>query len=95
MATFFVLLHDLDRDQFRGAVVIDMDESKRKKSNLQIARHVPRLTGVDLLGMACIVFKANDDDPPQIKPEHKNRLITDEALLMQLGYVGLVPDVLN
>jgi hypothetical protein len=95
MTTFWLSFHDRRKprqDQFLGVAIFDMDESKGKKSTLEIVRHAHRL-GINPGGEALVSAVSNRDQ--RIKLEHKNRLITDDALLLQLGSTGRAPDGLN
>ena len=95
MTTFWLSFHDREKprqDQFLGVAIFDMDESEGEKSVLEIVRHAQRL-GINPGGEVRVSKILNCEQ--RIKLEHKNRLITDDALLLQLGSSGRHPDGLN
>src|SRR6266853_1385907 len=95
MTTFWLSFHDREKprqDQFLGVAIFDMDESEGEKSVLEIVRHAQRL-GINPGGEVRVSKILNCEQ--RIKLEHKNRLITDDALLLQLGSSGRALDGLN
>jgi len=95
MTTFWLSFHDREKprqDQFLGVAILDVDESEGEKSVLEIVRHSHRL-GINPGGEVRVSVVLNRDQ--RIKLEHKNRLITDDALLLQLGSSGRALDGLN
>jgi len=64
--------------RFLGVAIFDMDESEERLSVIDIVRRCHAL-GINP-GGAVSVYEA-----PSISDEHKNKLITDDALLLSLG----------
>jgi hypothetical protein len=86
MTTFWLSFADQDKprsEQFLGVAVFDLDETERRLSAVDIIRHSWKI-GVNPGGSVAI-SEVSDE---RIKAEHKNKLITDEALLMKLGSKG-------
>jgi len=67
-----------------GVAIFDMDESNGECSAVEIVRHAWKL-GVNPGGE---VFFQDVTGDPGIKAEHKDRLITDDDLLLTLGSSG-------
>ena len=85
MTTFWVIFSDPDapRDkQFKGVAIVDMDESKRECCWAEVIERCLEL-GINP-GRGVFVQTLVKSIPE----EHKNKLITDEALLMKLGSRG-------
>lgn len=66
-----------------GVAIIDLDESHGPVRVMDVARKCHRL-GCNP-GGAMGVWEIGDEQARRIKPEHKNRVITDEDLLGSLG----------
>jgi hypothetical protein len=87
MTTFWLSFHDPDANsdkRFLGVAIFDIDESNGECSVVEIARHAWKL-GVNPGGMVVICDVTGDS---LIRAEHKNRLITDDDLLLTLGSSG-------
>ncbi len=94
MTTFWLSFHDHDKprqDQFLGVAIFDMDETEGEKSVLEIVKQAWRL-GINPGGSVRVRDVSSEK---RIKPEHKNKLITDDALLLELGSSGRSPGNLN
>ena len=90
MTTFWLSFHDHDRprqEQFLGVAIFDMDETEGEKSTSEIVREAWQL-GINPGGSVMILDVSSEK---RIKPKHKNRLITDDALLLELGSSGRSP----
>jgi hypothetical protein len=92
MTTFWLSFHDLEAPQrdriFLGVAIFDMDESKRRLSVSEIVRHAWKLR-INPGGAVRV------SEVPHIPDEHKNKLITDDALLLKLGSRGRAKENLN
>jgi hypothetical protein len=87
MTTFWLSFHDLDAasdKRFLGVTIFDMDETSGECSTVEIVRHAWKL-GVNPGGQVVIREVTGDS---RIRAEHKNRLITDDELLISLGSSG-------
>jgi hypothetical protein len=87
MTTFWLAFHDPDASsdkRFLGVAIFDMDESNGECSAAEIAQHAWKL-GVNPGGQVVICDVTGD---ALIRAEHKNRLITDDDLLLALGSSG-------
>jgi hypothetical protein len=76
--------HDTEKprqEQFLGVAIFDVDETNGEKTTLDIVEEAWRL-GINP-GGAVVVCEIPSDK--RIEPKYKNRLITNDALLMQLG----------
>jgi hypothetical protein len=94
MTTFWLSFHDHAKphhEQFLGVAIFDMDETEDEKSTPEIVREAWRL-GINPGGSVRILDVSSEK---RITPEHKNRLITDDALLLELGSSGRSPSNLN
>ena len=84
MTTFWLTFSDPDASydkRFLGVAIFDLDESEHEASMIEIIRRAWKL-GINPGGqaLACEVTSIPD--------EYKNRLITDDALLLKLGSRG-------
>ena len=87
MTTFWLSFNDPDApstERFVGVVILDMDESEGRVSNITIIRRTWAL-GINPGGMVSI-----QEVEASIPEQYKNRLITDDALLLFLGSKGRV-----
>ena len=90
MTTFWLTFHDPDATsdkRFLGVAIFDMDETNGECSAVEIVRHAWNL-GVNPGGGVVIRDVTGDS---LIRAEHKNRLITDDELLLTLGSSGRNP----
>jgi hypothetical protein len=87
MTTFWLTFTDTgvpsDRS-FLGVAIFDLDESEGKHSAAEIARHAWKL-GINPGGQVVV---QDVTGYLAIRDEHKNRLITDDKLLLSLGSKG-------
>ena len=83
ISTFWLSFNDNGR--FLGVAIFDMVETE--DARLEIDEIVERAweLGINPGGAVCI---QDVSGYPSIKPEHKNRLIIDDALLIELGSKG-------
>ena len=84
MTTFWLTFSDLDAPsdkRFLGVAIFDMDESEGELSVAEIVRHAHKL-GINPGGQVLV------QEVESIPDEYKNRLITDDALLLKLGSSG-------
>jgi len=91
MITFWLNFVDPDaprNKQFLGVAIFDMDETDEKFSVREIVRRAREL-GINPGGAVRV------SSVPFIPEEHKNKLITDDSLLMQLGFRGRNKENLN
>jgi hypothetical protein len=86
MTTFWLSFHDPDAtsdNRFLGVAIFEMKAmANARRSRL---RNTPGKLGVNPGGMVVICDVTGD---PLIRAEHKNRLITDDDLLLTLGSSG-------
>ena len=83
MTTFWLSFSDPDASsdkRFLGVAIFDMDESRRRLGAHEIVRRAHRL-GINPGGQVCVQVESIPD-------EYKNKLITDDALLLKLGSRG-------
>ena len=86
MTTFWLTFSDPDAPsdkRFLGVAIFDMDESEGELSVPEIVRHAHKL-GINPGGQVLV------QEVEAIPDEYKNRLITDDALLLKLGSSGRV-----
>jgi len=86
MTTFWLSFADPDRprsEQFLGVAIFDLDESDGQLDVTEIVKHSWKIS-VNPGGQVMVSEVADNG----IKAEHKNKLITDEALLIKLGSKG-------
>ena len=86
MTTFWLAFTDPEVSadkRFLGVAIFDMDESQGELSASEIVRRSHEL-GVNPGGAVSV------QEVPGIPDEHKNKLITDDALLLTLGSRGRV-----
>jgi hypothetical protein len=84
MTTFWLSFSDPDAPsdkRFLGVAIFDMDESRRQVSVREIVQRAHRL-GINPGGQVSV------QEVESIPDEYKNRLITDDALLLRLGSRG-------
>jgi hypothetical protein len=84
MTTFWLSFTDPEASadkRFLGVAIFDMDESQGELSVQEIVRRSHEL-GVNPGGAVSV------QEVPAIPDEHKNKLITDDALLLTLGSRG-------
>ena len=84
MTTFWLAFSDPDAPsdrRFLGVAIFDMDESGGEASVVEIVRKAHEL-GINPGGEVSVQEVAGIPD------EHKNKLITDDALLLKLGSRG-------
>src|SRR5882757_3269391 len=84
MTTFWLTFTDTEASadkRFLGVAIFDMDESQGQLSGPEIVKRSWEL-GVNPGGEVLV------QDVPAIPDEHKNKLITDDALLLTLGSRG-------
>jgi hypothetical protein len=84
MTTFWLSFSDPDatsNKRFLGVVILDMDETEGTLSMPEIIRHAWNL-GLNPGGSVSI------QKVEGIPAEHKNKLITDDELLLKLGSSG-------
>ena len=84
MTTFWLTFSDPDASydkRFLGVAIFDIDESGRRASVIEIVRKAHKL-GINP-GAEVLVREVES-----IPDEYKNRLITDDALLLKLGSRG-------
>jgi phosphatidylethanolamine-binding protein (PEBP) family uncharacterized protein len=84
MTTFWLTFSDPDAPsdkRFLGVAILDIDESRHQASVAQIVRKAHKL-GVNPGGQVLV------QEVESIPDEYKNRLITDDALLLKLGSRG-------
>jgi hypothetical protein len=84
MTTFWLAFSDPDAPsdkRFLGVAIFDMDERRRRVSVPEIVQKAHRL-GINPGGQVLV------QEVPSIPDEYKNRLITDDALLLRLGSRG-------
>jgi hypothetical protein len=84
MTTFWLTFSDPDASsdkRFLGVAIFDMDESRRRLTASEIVRRAHKL-GINPGGQVLV------QEVEGIPDEHKNRLITDDALLLKLGSRG-------
>ena len=84
MTTFWLTFSDPDAPsdkRFLGVAIFDMDESEGELSVAEIIRHAHKL-GINPGGQVLV------QEVESIPDEYKNRLITDDALLLKLGSSG-------
>ncbi len=70
--------------RFLGVAIFDMDESSGQRTVPQIVRRAREL-GINPGGVVSVQDVTGD---PRITEADKNRLITDDALLLRLGSRG-------
>ena len=81
MTTFWLTFSDPDASydkRFLGVAIFDLDESEHEASMIEIVRRAWKL-GINPGGQALV------QEVESIPDEYKNRLITDDALLLKLG----------
>ena len=81
MTTFWLTFSDpapSSNERFLGVVIFDMDESNGELSTAEIVRHAWKL-GINPGGTVLV------KEVGSIPDQYKNRLITDDALLLSLG----------
>jgi hypothetical protein len=86
MTTFWLTFADTEASadkRFLGVAIFDMDESQGPLSASEIVKRSHEL-GLNPGGMVTV------QEVPAIPDEHKNKLITDDALLLTLGSRGRV-----
>src|SRR5882672_9986869 len=86
MTTFWLTFSDTEASadkRFLGVAILDMDESQGELSVQEIVKKSWEL-GVNPGGQVIV------QEVPAIPDEHKNKLITDDALLLTLGSRGRV-----
>jgi hypothetical protein len=91
MTTFWVTFNDLEAPatkRFLGVAIFDMDGSKGQKSVVEITRRAWEL-GINPGGTALV------QEVRSIPDQYKNRLITDDDLLISLGSRGRQSSVLQ
>jgi hypothetical protein len=84
MTTFWLTFSDPDASsdkRFLGVAIFDMDESGGELSVTEIVRRSHQL-GINPGGQVLV------QEVEGIPDEHKNKLITDDALLLKLGSRG-------
>jgi hypothetical protein len=84
MTTFWLTFTDPDATadkRFLGVAIFDIDESRREATVPEIVRKAHRL-GINPGGEVLV------QEVSSIPDEHKNKLITDDALLLALGSSG-------
>lgn len=84
MTTFWLAFSDTEATadkRFLGVAIFDMDESQGELSTREIVKHCWNL-GLNPGGQVLV------QEVPNIPEEHKNKLITDDALLISLGSRG-------
>ena len=84
MTTFWLTFSDPDASydkRFLGVAIFDLDESEHEASMIEIVRRAWKL-GINPGGQALV------QEVESIPDEYKNRLITDDALLLKLGSRG-------
>jgi len=84
MTTFWLTFSDTEASadkRFLGVAIFDMDESQGPLSAPEIVKRSHEL-GLNPGGMVTV------QEVPAIPDEHKNKLITDDALLLTLGSRG-------
>jgi hypothetical protein len=84
MTTFWLSFTDPKASsdkRFLGVAIFDMDESEGAVSTTEIIKHARKL-GLNPGGAVAI------QEVEGIPAEHKNKLITDDELLMKLGSKG-------
>ena len=84
MTTFWLSFNDPDAPsdkRFLGVAIFDMDERRRRVTVREIVRRAHRL-GINPGGRVLV------QEVESIPDEYKNRLITDDALLLRLGSRG-------
>jgi hypothetical protein len=89
MTTFWLPFGDDDAptdERFLGVAIFDLDESGGRLSAEEIVEQAWRL-GINPGGRVNI-FDVTYKNGTVIKPEHKNRLLTDDELLLSLGSKG-------
>ena len=89
MTVFWCQFADPDKprqDQFLGVAVVELDEAHGRVSVMDVARECQR-RGCNP-GGAFKVTELPGEAALRIGPENRNRLMTDDALLMTLGSVG-------
>jgi hypothetical protein len=85
MTTFWLSFTDPEvasDKRFLGVAIFDMDESEGELSVADIVRRSHDL-GINPGGAVCV-----QEVPSSIPDEYKNKLITDDALLLSLGSKG-------
>ena len=81
MTTFWLTFNDPGAPsdkRFLGVAIFDLDESEHEASMIEIVRRAWKL-GINPGGQALV------QEVESIPDEYKNRLITDDALLLKLG----------
>jgi hypothetical protein len=84
MTTFWLTFSDpnaLADKRFLGVAILDIDESRHQASVTEIVRKAHKL-GINPGGQVLV------QEVESIPDEYKNRLITDDALLLKLGSRG-------
>ena len=84
MTTFWLTFTDEEASsdkRFLGVAIFDMDESDGERSVYEITEHA-RCLGINPGGKVVV------QEVSAIPDEHKNKLITDDALLLSLGSGG-------
>ena len=84
MTTFWLTFNDPGASsdkRFLGVAIFDIDESGRRASVIEIVRKAHKL-GINPGGQVLV------REVESIPDEYKNRLITDDALLLKLGSRG-------
>jgi nucleotide-binding universal stress UspA family protein len=84
MTTFWLTFTDPDATadkRFLGVAIFDMDESQRQRTLPEIVERARQL-GINPGGEVLV------QEVSSIPDEHKNKLITDDALLLTLGSSG-------
>jgi hypothetical protein len=87
MTTFWLSFTDpkaTSDKRFLGVAIFDMDESEGALSTTEIIKHAYAL-GLNPGGAVSIQEVSHQHHIPN---EHKNKLITDDALLLRLGSRG-------
>ncbi len=84
MTTFWLTFTDPDATadkRFLGVAILDIDESRRQATVPEIIKRAHHL-GINPGGEVLV------QEVSSIPDEHKNKLITDDALLLTLGSSG-------
>lgn len=90
MTTFWCQFFNPDRprqEQFKGVAIVELDESAGRVSVVDVARHCFHL-GINPGGAMKMTEVRDPEALKALRPEHRNRLITDDALLVRLGSRG-------
>ena len=84
LTTFWLTFNDPDASsdrRFLGVAIFDIDESGHQASVIEIVRKAHKL-GINPGGQVLV------REVESVPDEYKNRLITDDALLLKLGSRG-------